>query len=53
MYRATFVLGTALLWALVSPGQAQEPTDRYDEVHKIDIGGDGGWDFVEVNFKHN
>ena len=49
MYRATFVLSTALLWALVPSGQAQDPTDRYDKVHKIAIGGDGGWDFLEVD----
>ena len=49
MYRATFVLGAAMLWALVPPGRAQDPTDRYDKVHKIGIGGDGGWDFVEVD----
>ena len=49
MYRATFVLSTALLWALVPSGQAQDPTDRYDKVHKIAIGGEGGWDFLEVD----
>jgi DNA-binding beta-propeller fold protein YncE len=51
MYRATFVLSTALalLWALVPHGRAQDPTARYDTVHKIAIGGDGGWDFLEVD----
>ena len=31
------------------PGRAQDPTSRYEKVHKIEIGGDGGWDFLEVD----
>jgi DNA-binding beta-propeller fold protein YncE len=27
----------------------QDPTARYDKVHAIPIGGEGGWDFLEVD----
>jgi DNA-binding beta-propeller fold protein YncE len=49
MCRAAFVLGAAVLWALVPASKAQGPTDRYEKVRKIGIGGDGGWDFLEVD----
>jgi DNA-binding beta-propeller fold protein YncE len=49
MRRATVVLSTAMLWALVPPVSAQDPTARYDTVHKIAIGGEGGWDFLEMD----
>jgi DNA-binding beta-propeller fold protein YncE len=49
MLRLGFVLGSALLLALVSPVGAQEPTARYEKIHKIPIGGEGGWDFLEVD----
>ena len=49
MRRATVVLSTAMLWALVPPVTAQDPAARYDTVHKIAIGGEGGWDFLEVD----
>ena len=32
-----------------SPWPAQDPAARYDTVHKIAIGGEGGWDFLEVD----
>jgi DNA-binding beta-propeller fold protein YncE len=31
---------------------AQPPTDRYQKVRKIAIGGEGGWDFLEVDAAH-
>jgi len=53
-----FALTPALLFlALVpsNPAQAQarapsqDPSARYDKVRKIEIGGEGGWDFLEVD----
>jgi DNA-binding beta-propeller fold protein YncE len=49
MTKLGIVLTPALLLALVTPVGAQDPTARYDKVHKIPIGGDGGWDFLEVD----
>jgi DNA-binding beta-propeller fold protein YncE len=49
MTRLTFVIAPALLLALVPPARAQDPTARYDAVHKITVGGEGGWDFLEVD----
>jgi DNA-binding beta-propeller fold protein YncE len=48
-HRISLVLSTALLFALVPRAGAQAPSARYDTVHKIAIGGDGGWDFLEVD----
>jgi DNA-binding beta-propeller fold protein YncE len=48
-HRAVFVLGTALLCTLVPHVRAQDPVAHYDTVHKIAIGGEGGWDFLEVD----
>lgn len=44
-----FALAPALLLALVPPAGAQDPVARYEKIHKIAIGGDGGWDFLEVD----
>ena len=30
-------------------GRAEDPTARYDKVHTIKVGGEGGWDFLEVD----
>jgi DNA-binding beta-propeller fold protein YncE len=49
MPRLTLVVTPALLLAVVSLARAQDPTARYDSVHKITIGGEGGWDFLEVD----
>jgi DNA-binding beta-propeller fold protein YncE len=49
MTRLTFVIAPALFLALVPPVRAQDPTARYDAVHKITVGGEGGWDFLEVD----
>ena len=48
-HRIPLVMGTALLLALLPRASAQDPSARYDTVHKIAIGGDGGWDFLEVD----
>jgi len=49
MVRLGVVVIPALLLALVPPVRAQDTTARYDKVHKISIGGEGGWDFLEVD----
>jgi DNA-binding beta-propeller fold protein YncE len=48
-HRIALVMGTALLLALLPRAVAQDPTAHYDLVHKIAIGGAGGWDFLEVD----
>jgi hypothetical protein len=47
MVRNAFVFIPALLLALVPPVGAQDPLANYHKVHKIAIGGEGGWDFLE------
>jgi len=49
MVRLGFVLTPVLLLSLVVPVKAQDPTARYEKVRKIAIGGEGGWDFLEVD----
>jgi DNA-binding beta-propeller fold protein YncE len=50
MSRLGFALTPALLClALVPPVKAQDPAARYEKVRKIAIGGEGGWDFLEVD----
>jgi DNA-binding beta-propeller fold protein YncE len=44
-----FVLAPALLLVSVPPAAAQDPAERYEKVHKIAVGGEGGWDFLEVD----
>ena len=45
----TFALAPVLLLIMPLPVGAQDPTSRYEKVHKIEIGGEGGWDFLEVD----
>ena len=49
MKRLTFALAPVIFLVLAFPVGAQDPTSRYEKVHKIEIGGDGGWDFLEVD----
>jgi DNA-binding beta-propeller fold protein YncE len=49
MARITLALSAVLLLILVSTAGAQDPSARYEKVHTIAIGGDGGWDFLEVD----
>ena len=49
MARLTFALITALSLLLTPQVGAQDPTARYDTVRKITVGGEGGWDFLEVD----
>jgi WD40 repeat protein len=48
MVRLRYVLIPALLLASVAPVGAQDPVASYEKVRKIAIGGEGGWDFLEV-----
>ena len=49
MSRLALLLAPLALLTLVVPARAQDPVARYDKVHKITIGGEGGWDFLEVD----
>ncbi len=50
MIRPRFLLAPALLLStLASPTPAHDPAARYDKVRKIEVGGEGGWDFLEVD----
>jgi DNA-binding beta-propeller fold protein YncE len=49
--RPRHALALAVTFVLVgiSTTKAQSPIDRYEKVRKIAIGGEGGWDFLEVD----
>ena len=49
MARFTIVAMPVLVLALIPPAKAQDASARYDSVHKIALGGEGGWDFIEVD----
>jgi len=49
MVRLGFVLTPVLLLAWLVPVKAQDPAARYEQVRKIAIGGEGGWDFLAVD----
>lgn len=49
MVRRGFVLMSALVLAVVTPAGAQDPLSGYEKVRKLAIGGEGGWDFLEVD----
>jgi DNA-binding beta-propeller fold protein YncE len=49
MARIALALSAALLFASFQQSSGQEPMARYDKVHTIKIGGEGGWDFLEVD----
>ena len=49
MRRLGWALAPAILLALSAPAGAQDPAARYEKVRKIEIGGEGGWDFLEVD----
>jgi DNA-binding beta-propeller fold protein YncE len=49
MARLKFVVTAASLFALIPLARAQDATARYDSVRKITVGGEGGWDFLEVD----
>jgi DNA-binding beta-propeller fold protein YncE len=49
MARFLFVSLSVLLLALVSRVRAQDSSSRYDVARRIAVGGEGGWDFIEVD----
>jgi DNA-binding beta-propeller fold protein YncE len=49
MVRLIAAVFAGLFLALVTSVAAQDPAARYEKTHKIEIGGDGGWDFLEVD----
>src|SRR5258708_29051185 len=49
MARFSLALCAALMLVPSPKAQAQDPVARYDKVHTIKVGGEGGWDFLEVD----
>ena len=49
MLRLALIVTPALLLAMAPGAGAQDALARYDKVRKIPIGGEGGWDFLEVD----
>src|SRR4051794_7194264 len=49
MVRALFALCLGLMFIPTMRAGAQDLTSRYDNVRTIKLGGDGGWDFLEVD----
>jgi DNA-binding beta-propeller fold protein YncE len=49
MARLLFALLAALMFIPISKAGAQDPAARYEQVRTIKIGGEGGWDFLEVD----
>ncbi len=49
MVRRHLVLMSALVFSLVTTASAQDPLSGYEKVRKLAIGGEGGWDFLEVD----
>ncbi len=49
MLRLAIAICSTLLCAPTPSAEAQDPLARYDKVHTIKVGGDGGWDFLEVD----
>ncbi len=46
--RSEFLLMSLLALSAVTPAGAQDALTAYEKVRKIDIGGEGGWDFLAV-----
>src|SRR5947209_4917744 len=49
MARPFFALGMVLVSLFTVHASGQDATARYDKVRTIKIGGEGGWDFLEVD----
>ncbi|HVC97926.1 MAG TPA: YncE family protein [Pirellulales bacterium] len=49
MTRFSLALYAALMFAAIPDAGAQDPADRYEKVRTIKVGGEGGWDFLEVD----
>jgi DNA-binding beta-propeller fold protein YncE len=49
MARLSLALFAALMFVPTPKAGAQDPAARYEQVRAIKIGGEGGWDFLEVD----
>jgi DNA-binding beta-propeller fold protein YncE len=49
MVRSALVCSASLLLILASQSGAEDPATGYEKVHKIAVGGDGGWDYLSVD----
>ena len=49
MARRDLMLMSAFVISLVTTASAQDPLSGYEKVRKLAIGGEGGWDFLEVD----
>jgi DNA-binding beta-propeller fold protein YncE len=49
MSRLSLVIVSFLMFVPIVKAAAEDPADRYGEVRAIKIGGEGGWDFLEVD----
>jgi DNA-binding beta-propeller fold protein YncE len=49
MTRLSIAFAVALMFCAIASAPAADPAARYDQVRKIKIGGEGGWDFLEVD----
>jgi DNA-binding beta-propeller fold protein YncE len=49
MARITIALSALFVLVLVARAGAQDPSARFEKVHTVAIGGEGGWDFLEVD----
>jgi DNA-binding beta-propeller fold protein YncE len=49
MARFAITLGVVLIFTPAPEAAAQDPVARYDTVRTIKVGGEGGWDFLEVD----
>jgi DNA-binding beta-propeller fold protein YncE len=49
MARLLLAIALALFFVSTTQTRAQDATARYDKVRTIKIGGEGGWDFIEVD----
>jgi DNA-binding beta-propeller fold protein YncE len=49
MARIFSTIALALFIVPIGQAKAQDSTARYDKIHTIKVGGEGGWDFIEVD----
>jgi DNA-binding beta-propeller fold protein YncE len=49
MARLSLALFAALMFVPTPKAGAQDPAARYERVRTIEVGGEGGWDFLEVD----
>lgn len=49
MRQSTMLVSAVLLFAMASDTRAQTPSAPPAKVHKITVGGDGGWDYLTVD----